>query len=119
MTLLPDPLWPVFVLAFISAVDGVLCLRPTPFIASCFEAVGWPRRLWWLMPPIKFASAAGLIAGGWIPGLGLVATAGLVLYFVVAISMHIRARDIGRNLFVNAAGMLAMCVATLTFCFLA
>jgi len=35
----------------------------------------------------------------------------------VAISMHIRARDFGRNLFLNAAGMLLICAATLVLSF--
>jgi hypothetical protein len=40
-----------------------------------------------------------------------------VLYFVVAIGMHIAARDFSRNLFVNAAGMLVVCAATLLWSF--
>ncbi len=71
-----------------------------------------------MMAPIKFAAAAGLIAGIWIPGLAALTTACLVLYFVVAIIMHIRARDFGRNLFVNASGMLLLCIATGVFCFI-
>jgi hypothetical protein len=42
----------------------------------------------------------------------------LVLYFVVAVSMHVRARDLGRDLFLNATGMLLVCLATLVFSFL-
>ena len=118
MTLLPDPVWPVVVLALISAVDGILCIKPARFIAACFDDVRWPRRYWWIMAPIKFAAAAGLIAGIWIPGLAALTTACLVVYFLFAISLHIRARDFGRNLFVNALGMLAICVATGVFCFL-
>jgi hypothetical protein len=71
-----------------------------------------------MMPPIKFAAAGGLIAGIWIPYLGAVTTAALIVYFLVAIGMHIAARDFGRNLFVNATGMLVICVATGVFCFL-
>ncbi len=112
-----NPIWPVIVLAFIQVVDGVLCIRPVSFIAECFEDVRWPRRYWWMMPPIKFAAAAGLIAGIWIPVLGLITTVCLIAYFIVAISMHIRARDFGRNLFVNATGMLVLCVATLLVSF--
>ena len=118
MTLLPEPVWPIVVLAVISLGDGLLCIKPAAFIAQCFEDVHLPRRYWWLTPPIKFAAAAGLVAGVWIPGLAALTTACLVLYFVVAIAMHIRARDFGRNLFVNAAGMLAICVATGVYCFL-
>lgn len=118
MTLLPDPIWPVVVLALISLIDGVLCIKPVGFIARCFDDVRWPRRYWWMMTPIKFAAAAGLIAGIWIPGLAALTTACLVIYFVVAIAMHIRARDFGRNLFANASGMLVICVATGLFCFI-
>lgn len=118
MTLLPNPVWPVILLAAISLVDGILCVKPVEFIAQCFTDVRWPRRYWWLIPPIKFAAVAGLIAGIWIPGLGMLTTVCLIIYFVVAICMHIRARDFGRNLFVNAIGMLLICVATLVFCFL-
>jgi hypothetical protein len=118
MPILPDPVWPVVVLALVQLVDGVLCLGPVPFVARCFEDVRFPRRLWWMMPPIKFAAAAGLVAGIWIPALGALTCGALVLYFVVAISMHIAARDFGRNLFVNATGMLLLCLAVGVFCFL-
>lgn len=118
MTLLPDPIWPVVILAAICIGDGILCLKPAAFIAQCFEDVHWPRRYWRLMPPIKFAAAAGLIAGIWVPSLGLLTTACLILYFLVAISAHIRARDFGRNLFLNATGMLLICIATLVYSFL-
>lgn len=118
MTLLPDPLWPVVVLGIICVADGFLCLKPVPFIAECFDDVGWPRKYWRLMAPVKFAAAAGLLTGIWLPGLGPLTAVCLVLYFVVAISMHIRANDFGRNLFLNATGMLLICVATLVFSFL-
>jgi hypothetical protein len=118
MTLLPDPIWPVIVLAVISFIDGSLCLKPVRFIARCFEDVGWPRRLWWLMPPIKFAATAGLLLGIVVPGLAALTTTCLVAYFLFAIGMHVRAQDFGRNLFVNATGMLVLCVATGVFCFL-
>lgn len=118
MTSLPEPAWPVVVLAVISAVDGLLCLKPVGFIAECFTDVGFPRRYWPLMPAIKFAAAVGLLAGIWIPVLGVLTTGSLVLYFLIAIVMHVRVRDLGRNLFLNATGMLTVCTATLAFCFL-
>ncbi|GAB3795484.1 hypothetical protein GCM10028798_04290 [Humibacter antri] len=118
MSVLPDPVWPVVVLAVISLGDGLLCLKPVSFIAQCFDDVGWPRRYWRLMPPLKFAAAAGLVAGVWIPGLAALTTACLVIYFVVAIAFHLRARDFGRNLFVNATGMLVICVAVGLYSFL-
>jgi hypothetical protein len=118
MSLLPDPIWPVVVLAAIQFVAGILSRRPVAFVAKCFDDVGFPREWWWIFTPIKFAAAAGLVAGIWIPYLGAITTIALVLYFLVAIGMHVRARDFGRNLFLNAAGMLVICVATLVWCFL-
>jgi hypothetical protein len=44
--------------------------------------------------------------------LALVTCAALVAYFVVAIAMHVRAGDYGRNLFVNAIGMLILSTST-------
>jgi hypothetical protein len=41
-----------------------------------------------------------------------------VLYFVVALSAHVRARDFGRNFFVNATGMFALCLFVAWFAFL-
>jgi hypothetical protein len=108
---LPDPVWPVVLLAVIQFGDGLMCLRPVRFIAQCFEGVGWPREFWWTMPVLKFAAAAGLIAGIWVPYLGLLASLGLVAYFITAIAMHVRAKDFGRNLFLNATGMLLVCAA--------
>jgi hypothetical protein len=114
----PDPVWPVVLLALTQLVDAALCLQPVPFIAQCFEVVGWPRRLWWLMPPIKVAAACGLIIGIWVPYLGAITCVALVLYFLTAIALHIRARDFGRNLFINASGMLAFCAVVGVACFL-
>lgn len=118
MNTLPDPIWPVVILAGIQFADALMCLKPLPFIAQCFDDMKWPRRHWWMMPPIKFAAAAGLIGGLWVPYLGLVTSVALVAYFLIAIAMHLRARDLGRNLFVNATGMLVICVFTLVFSFL-
>jgi hypothetical protein len=108
---LPDPIWPVVLLAVIQFVDGLLCLRPVRFIAQCFEGVAWPREYWRAVPPVKFAAAAALVAGIWVPYLGLLASLSLVAYFITAIAMHVRAKDYGRNLFFNATGMLLVCVA--------
>jgi hypothetical protein len=47
--------------------------------------------------------------------LGALTTGSLVLYFIIAIAMHVRMRDLGRNLCLNATGMLTMCTATLAF----
>lgn len=118
MGVFPDPWWPVVVLALICVGDAIICLRPVAFIAACFERVQLPRRWWPVMPVIKFAAAAGLLAGLWIPYLGLVTSVCLVVYFLLAIGAHVRVRDFGPVLFVNATGMLLICTAVLVWCFL-
>ncbi|RCK71516.1 hypothetical protein DT076_02025 [Desertihabitans brevis] len=95
-----------------------MCLRPVPFVARCLDDVAFPRRWWWVLAPLKTAAARGLVTGIWVPYPGLVTTVALVLSFVVAITMHVRARDLGRNLLVNATGMLVLCVATRLHAFL-
>lgn len=110
-----NPWWPLAVLAVIQAGDAVLCCRPVRFVAECLEDVRFPRRFWRLLPPLKLAAATGLVLGIWVPPLALLTAAALVAYFLVAIGMHLRARDLGRNLFVNATGMLAVCAAVLGY----
>lgn len=117
MTAFPDPRWPVVMLAAIQLIDAILCIKPAAFIAECFEGVHWPRRFWWMMTPIKLAATMGLIAGLWVPYLAAVTCGALVAYFVCAIAAHVRARDFGRNLYLNATGMLAICMAVGIVCF--
>lgn len=74
-----------------------------------------PRTLLEVSPPLKAAAAAGLIVGIWVPPLAVLVSAALVCYFAVAVSAHVRARDFGRNLFLNATAMLVICSATLAF----
>jgi hypothetical protein len=118
MSPFPEPSWPVVVLALVTAGDAALCIGPVRFVAECWRDVGFPERWWWTAKWVKAAAATGLVAGLWVPHLGGVTSAALVLYFVVAITFHVRARDFGRNLFVNASGMLVLCVAVLWFSFL-
>lgn len=107
--------WPLLALAAIQIADGVLCWRPARFIADCLRDVAFPHRLWPVLTPVKFAAAAGLIVGVWVRPLAVLTAAAMVCYFLVAIGMHVRARDLGRNLFLNAIGMLAICAAVLTY----
>lgn len=110
-----EPWWPLVVLALIQAGDAVLCRRPVPFIRDCLVAVGFPQRYWRLLTPVKAAAAVGLVVGIRFPPLAVLTCAALVCYFVVAIGAHVLARDFGRNLFLNATGMLALCTASLVF----
>ena len=108
-----DPWWPLAALALVQVVDALLCIRPVAFVAQCLRDVHFPERFWPVLTPLKLAAAMGLVVGIWVPPLAVLTCAALVAYFLVAIGMHIRAQDFGRNLFVNATGMLVLCVACL------
>jgi hypothetical protein len=110
-----DPWWPLAALAFAQFGDAILCIKPIAPIRQCLLDVGFPQRYWWVLPPVKFAAAAGLVAGIWLPPLAILTSAALVLYFLIALASHVQARDFGRNLFVNCTGMLVACTATLVF----
>lgn len=49
----------------------------------------------WMVPlgTLLVAGALGLVTGFAVPGLGLAAAIGLVLYFICAITAHLRVRD--------------------------
>jgi hypothetical protein len=51
----------------------------------------------WMIPfgLLLTAGAAGLLVGFGVPALGMAAAAGLVLYFIAALSAHLRAHDRG------------------------
>ena len=114
----PEPWWPVVLLAVIQLGDAAMCFEPVGLVARCFTDVGLPRALWPVMPWIKVVAAVGLVAGLWVPYVGALTSAALVVYFVCAVSAHIRARDLGRNLFLNASLSLVLCAAVFGFCFL-
>lgn len=107
--------WALVVLASIQVVDAALCWRPVAFVRDCLLDVRFPQRFWPILTPLKLAAAAGLILGIWVEPLAVLTCAALVGYFLVAIGMHLRARDLGRNLFVNATGMLVVSAGTLGY----
>ncbi|GAB7188758.1 hypothetical protein ATKI12_8589 [Kitasatospora sp. Ki12] len=108
-----QPWWPLAALAVIHLADAAMCLKPLGFIRDCLSDVGFPRRWWPLLPALKTVTAAGLLAGIRFTPLAVLTCAAVVCYFLTAVAMHIRARDLGRNLFLNATGMLVLSAATL------
>lgn len=67
---------------------------------------------------IKLAATGGLLAGMWIPGVGLATNAAVILYFLAASFAHIRARFLRHEFWVNCLGMLVLAVLALVFGFL-
>lgn len=105
-----DPVWPAMVLAGIQLADAGFCAARLRFVVQCLEDVGFPTKFLPFLAAVKLAAALGLVAGLWIPGLGLAAGAGLVVYFLLAVGAHLRKRDFGRNLF-NATMLLGFSAA--------
>ncbi|AWT54092.1 DoxX family protein [Mycolicibacterium smegmatis] len=94
------------VLAAIQVADAAACALKAPPVVKAFDDLGVPHRIRWIFPPIKAASAVGLIAAGRYPALGRLTTAMLALYFLLAVGAHVRAHDKPVNA-IPAAGFLA------------
>lgn len=119
MTFVPDPWWPQTVLAAVLLGDALLSLRPPRFIRDCLDGVGFPREWWWTLIAIKTLAACGLVAGIWIPGVGLAANIGAVAYFACAAAAHLRARFLGPAFWANCLGMLLLSIASLALSYAA
>jgi uncharacterized membrane protein YkgB len=65
---------------------------------------------------LEVLATIGLVAGLWIPALGIAAAAGSILYFAGAIVAHVRASDPGWQ---GAAVFLALSIATFVVLLLA
>jgi hypothetical protein len=63
-----------------------------PAIVDTMERLG-TSRLIPVMVAAKMLAAVGLLVGLALPQVGLVAAAGLVVYFVLAVGAHLRVRD--------------------------
>lgn len=118
MTLLPDPWWLSAGLAAVLFLDAIASIRPPTFIQQCLDGVQFPRDWWWSLVVIKLAATGGLLAGMWIPGVGLATNAAVILYFLAASFAHIRARFLRHEFWVNCLGMLVLAVLALVFGFL-
>ena len=77
------------------------------------DVVGVPLRALPVLATLEIAGAVGLLVGIGVRELGIAAGVALVLYFVVAISSHIRVRDFVADHLFPAVLMLTVSVATL------
>jgi DoxX-like family len=71
--------------AAITLQAAIVDLRGSEWIVSNMDKYGVPRS--WLpsLGALKAAGALGLLAGIWIPLIGIAAAVGLVLYFIGAV----------------------------------
>lgn len=62
------------------------------WVVDNFVDYGVPRRWWAWLGAAKALGAVGLVAGLWIPAVGIAAATGLGLYFLGAVVTVLRAR---------------------------
>jgi uncharacterized membrane protein YbjE (DUF340 family) len=86
----------VIVSALVAALicySAALKLTHRPNIVESYGRAGVPES--WLngLAVLLFAAAAGLLGGQWWPPAGILAAAGLIAYFALAVGFHLRAND--------------------------
>ncbi|WP_306364570.1 DoxX family protein [Nocardia sp. CC227C] len=74
-------------------------LRRVSWVADPLVRYGVPRTWWTPLGLIKAAGAAGLLAGLFVPVIGILAAIGLILYFLGAIVTVLRAGSYGTVVF--------------------
>lgn len=77
-------------LAASSAGDAI----PLPFMTQVLDTIEFPPRYRWIFAPIKATAATGLFSARLSPGLARLTTAMLTIYFVLAVGLHVKARDL-------------------------
>lgn len=102
----------LLLLSIFQAIDAALCVQPIPYVTRCLDAVHYPQTGRWIFPVVKFASAVGLFVGVRVPAVARLTLLMLTIYFSLAVSAHVRARDIGFN--AAAATALLATYGTLT-----
>jgi hypothetical protein len=79
-------------LAFLAFGMGAAQLNKVPQAIAVMDHVG-AKRLAPLSGWLLIAAATGLVVGLFWAPIGIVAAAGLVLYFLIAAAMHVRVKD--------------------------
>ncbi|WP_213815522.1 DoxX family protein [Glaciihabitans sp. dw_435] len=98
-------------LALVMLGSGMMKLVRAPRIVTAMAAVHVTPSQMSVLGIVELLATVGLIAGIWLPPIGLAAAIGTVLYFAGAILAHLRAHDPDRN---GAIAFLALAAATLT-----
>lgn len=87
-------------------------LRRDPAVVASMHAVGVPDSRIPVLAVLELLGVIGLIAGIWIPWLGVAASVGLSLYFLGAVLAHLRVRSSVKDA-VPAVVILLIALATL------
>src|SRR5258705_6581862 len=98
----------VAVLAGLLVLSGYEKLSHNPEQTATIVKVGFRERFIWLLALCELAGAAGIVLGlFWWP-IGVAAAIGLVLYFVLAVASHLRAKQLD----VQASGAMLLLAVT-------
>jgi hypothetical protein len=77
----------------VQAFDAVICAIPIQAVRADLDRLGVPDSIRPVIPTVKALSTVGLLVGLRRPRVGRVTSAGLILYFVLAIGAHARTGD--------------------------
>ena len=98
-------------LSFAAIGSAISKLVKVPDVMKAMESVGVKPNLLPILALLEIAGGAGVIAGIWVPKLGLAASAALVLYFVGAVGSHAKKKH-GPADFGAALGILVISIVT-------
>jgi uncharacterized membrane protein YphA (DoxX/SURF4 family) len=88
-------------LVIVTALLAAICLNSAAMklrqheqvLAVISGTVGVPKKYLPVLAALEIAGAAGIVIGLWLEPLGVLAAACLVVYFIGALSGHLRVRD--------------------------
>ena len=75
-------------LSFAAIGSAISKLKKVPDVMAAMTKVGVKPNQVPVLAYLEIAGGLGVIAGIWLPGLGALATACLLLYFAVAVLIH-------------------------------
>jgi hypothetical protein len=102
--------------ALVVGFSALMKIRRDPAVVKVIDSVGAGKYLT-ALAVCELAGAAGLLAGMWLPIVGVAAGIGLVIYFVGAVVSHLRISDvagIGPAAFMLAVSAGALVLRSLT-----
>jgi uncharacterized membrane protein YphA (DoxX/SURF4 family) len=80
-------------LGLVATVSALGKLRRMPQVVETMHAVGVKDSQMPVLAILEILGALGLLIGIWIPLLGVLAAAGLTLYFLGAVAAHLRVKQ--------------------------
>lgn len=100
-------IWLAVVLIVVLGADAIACIGPIPYIRNDLERLGCSETVIRTIPIVKIAAVVGLVIGLWVPWIGALAAAGMLVYFVFALDYHRRAKD-SIDKYLPAVGFMAL-----------